>query len=654
MSRMGSSSGAVAKARLRAGLGWGLALALCWVAVACGRSSLELGEYEIETVGGAGGGGGTPVTGGAPTTTTTTSTGAMGGGGTGGCGSATECDDGDFCTTDTCEGGQCFHELRDDDGDGFVAEVCGGNDCNDLNPNVFPGNPEDCFDGSDNDCNGLIDCFDPACLDVPNCGCIPSPGGEVCDNGEDDDCDMTVDCNDVDCIGTPACGCAATEAGLCQNGFDDDCDGLFDCDDPDCAQTAACQCAAIPEDCSNGIDDDCDLLIDCADPECAGTAACSCIPPGSPENCGDNLDNDCDGLVDCADPDCIASPLCVECTSEVCDDGLDNNCNNLIDCADPACFFAPNCAPVAEICNNGLDDDNDTLIDCLDPDCANNPFCVLQQSNCLSPKLISGSGTFTGDTTGNVGETKGSCGGDAGEAVFYFVLNQPSFVHLDSIGTSFDSTIYVRAGSCKSGKEIGCDDDSANSAWAALLEFTILYPGTYYVFLDGFTVDPFAGANEGPFVLNVEIIPNPPEICDDGKDNDGDIYVDCADPDCTFHPSCLNCAGGQPPEPEFGPGRCTDGIDNDCDGTVDCGDTDCSASDYYVTECCDGTDENGNGIVDDFNCRCNNSSECQGGQICYTHTAYACGIPCTSFFGDVCPFVAPGSFCSPVTEQCEF
>lgn len=652
---MGSSSDQVARGRLRASLGWGLALTLAAVAAACGRSSLELGEYEIDSTGGAGGAGGTPPTGGAPsTTTTTTSTGAMGGGGAGGCGAATECDDGDFCTTDTCDGGLCFHELRDDDGDDFVAEVCGGDDCNDKNPNVFPGNPEDCFDGSDNDCNGLIDCFDPACLDVPNCGCTPSPGGEVCGNGEDDDCDMTVDCNDVDCLGTPACGCSATEAGLCLNGFDDDCDGAFDCDDLDCAADAACQCMAIPESCSNGQDDDCDLLIDCADPECAGTGPCACIPPGTPEICGDFFDNDCDGQVDCADPNCIASPLCAECTSEVCDDGLDNNCNDLIDCADPACFFAPSCAPVPEICNNDLDDDNDTLIDCLDPDCANNPICVLQQSNCLSPKLIPGSGSYTGDTTGNVGETKGSCGGDAGEAVFYFVLNEPSFVHLDSIGTSFDSTIYVRAGSCESGKEIGCDDDSANSAWAALLEFTILYPGTYYVFLDGFTVDPFAGANEGPFVLNVEIIPNPPEVCDDGKDNDGDVYVDCADPDCTFVPPCLSCAGGQPPEPEFGPGRCTDGVDNDCDGTVDCGDTDCSASDYYVTECCDGTDENGNGIVDDFNCRCNNSSECQGGQICYTHTAFACGIPCTSFFGDVCPFVAPGSFCNAFTNQCEF
>jgi len=99
---------------------------------------------------------------------------------------------------------------------------------------------------------------------------------------------------------------------------------------------------------------------------------------------------------------------------------------------------------------------------------------------------------------------------------------------------------------------------------------------------------------------------------------------------------------------------CTDGRDNDCDGKTDCGDDDCKASDYYITECCDGTDENGNGIIDDFNCRCVTNADCAYDELCYTHTLWACGLPCYAFFGGICHTVAPGSYCNESTSQCEF
>jgi Putative metal-binding motif len=583
---------------------------------------------------------------------------SSGTGGGGSCFTPEDCDDSDKCTTDACVNGKCQHSPRDDDKDGHPPLGCDvngqiGDDCDDLDANVFPGHPEICTDGVDNDCNGVADCFDPACKNAPKCGCTPDPGGENCTDGKDNDCNGKVDCNDPSCQGTPACGCSPSESGKCVNGFDDDCDGQIDCSDSDCFNDPACLCMGSGETCDDNVDNDCNGLIDCADPACKNVFPCKCMPPGSPESCTDGTDNDCDGLVDCADPDCLLSMACQMCVNENCTDGMDNNCDGKIDCADPSCAFDPACKPTAEICNNGIDDDKDGKIDCQDPDCANNPICVLKQANCLSPKLIPGSGSYTGDTTGNISETKGACGGDAGEAVFYFVLSTPTKVHVDSVGTSFDSVVYVRTGACNTGKEIGCDDDSAGNH-AGKLDFTILYPGTYYVFLDGYTVDPQGGANEGPFVLNVQFTANPPEVCNDSLDNDGDHYVDCADPDCVNAPNCFHCNGGQDPGPEFGPGACTDGKDNDCDGKVDCADSDCKASDYYLTECCDGQDDNGNGIVDDFNCRCASDADCTGGQFCYTHTVYTCGIPCTAFFGDVCPFIAPGSFCNGNTQQCEF
>jgi hypothetical protein len=622
---------------------------------ACGRTPVSLGDQTTGSLvgggsndGGGGQGGAGPGPGPGP--------GPGGSGGSGGappCFTDADCNDADFCTTDRCETGFCEYSSKDDDEDGFIAEVCGGNDCNDLNPNTHPGLPENCFDGDDNDCNGVFDCLDPACFNVPNCGCQADPGGEDCGNGLDDDCDTTVDCNDADCIGTPACGCAPEET-ICDDGIDDNCNNLIDCDDSDCFDAIACTCQAIDEQCGNGEDEDCDFLIDCADPDCFGSFNCTCMPPGVPEVCTDNNDNDCDTLVDCADGDCAASPACQMCAPEVCDNGVDDDCDNLIDCADDSCNFAPNCTPVAEICNNSIDDDNDGLTDCDDPDCVNNPLCALQGGNCLTAKLITGSGTFFGDTEGFVNKYTGACGGGAGEAVYRLVLNQPSFVHLDTIGTTFDSVLHVRLGDCETGAEIACDDDSGGFQWSASIDFPILYPGSYFIFVDGFTVDPQLGANDGPYTFNVQIIENPSEICGDGVDNDGDIFVDCADSDCTNVGACVNCLNGGPPGPEYGIFACTDGVDNDCDGLPDCIDDDCSASPYAITECCNGMDQNDNGIPDDFSCRCATNNDCAMGSICYTHTTHTCGFPCDQFFGEVCPAVALGSFCSLATSQCEF
>jgi len=79
------------------------------------------------------------------------------------------CDDGDPCTADSCDPatGECHNEplTPDLDGDGYRAPLPGyrpgepgscGDDCDDSNPNAFPGNVEVC-DGIDNDCNGVVD-----------------------------------------------------------------------------------------------------------------------------------------------------------------------------------------------------------------------------------------------------------------------------------------------------------------------------------------------------------------------------------------------------------------------------------------------------------------------------------------------------------------
>jgi len=113
------------------------------------------------------------------------------------------------------------------------------NDCDDGNPNVYPGAEETC-DGVDNDCNGIVDelgatnCtiyyYDEdadsyGLADVSLCLCNPfdlftarragdcndsdaqiNPGRvEACNDGRDNDCDGLVDYNDSDCVDIPRC-----------------------------------------------------------------------------------------------------------------------------------------------------------------------------------------------------------------------------------------------------------------------------------------------------------------------------------------------------------------------------------------------------------------------------------------------------------------
>lgn len=231
---------------------------------------------------------------------------------------------------------------------------------------MCPGQPPEshCGDGADNDCDGFLDCADPACdglacdangqtCSASKCSC---PGGTIesaCGDGVDNDCDGLTDCADPNCGGIDICPCQPTETD-CADNRDNDCDGLIDCSDSNCqAKTCdghgrtcgrgQCQCARYyayahweydpPSEryCKNGVDDDCDGLTDCADPDCQGR--------GPELACTDGRDDDCDGATDCADSDCAGTCPCggTRATVEHCDDREDDDCDGLVDCADPDC-----------------------------------------------------------------------------------------------------------------------------------------------------------------------------------------------------------------------------------------------------------------------------------------------------------------------------
>ena len=104
--------------------------------------------------------------------------------------------------------------------------------------------------------------------------------------------------------------------------------------------------------------------------------------------------------------------------------------------------------------------------------------------------------------------------------------------------------------------------------------------------------------------------------CQDGCDNDGDGFVDCADFSCSQSddPEVL---AGQKASSESSLEKCSDGIDNDSNGYTDCDDYSCNrdgdadavaycseSMENTAEKCSDGIDNDNNGYVDcgDFSC----------------------------------------------------
>jgi C1A family cysteine protease len=90
-------------------------------------------------------------------------------------------------------------ECLDTDGDGYgTGGACDGElDCENDEPTVYPGAPEICDDGLDNDCNGLTDGDDPACEGVDdddNDDTVPPDDDDNDDAADDDDDDSSEGC----------------------------------------------------------------------------------------------------------------------------------------------------------------------------------------------------------------------------------------------------------------------------------------------------------------------------------------------------------------------------------------------------------------------------------------------------------------------------
>ena len=292
-------------------------------------------------------------------------------------------------------------------------------------------NQHSCFDGIDNDDDGLCDlgdCFDedgnrlpadPACIPLSDGDGQPEYETAVCQDGEDNDNDGLVDMDDPDCsdpndpLEDPACsdgidndgdgwsdfpedpGCseltASDEGGYsylsdCNDGIDDDGDGRIDADDAGCEDGADTDESG--DTCQDGIDNNADGWTDASDLTCRPNSgfegeveySLSDLNVGSVfYECSDfdllgPTDNDNDGAANADDRDCLSGwdSSGESETPQACSDGIDNDGDGWADGDDPQCLLDPSTeseGPPGGNCSNGQDDDGDGWQDQLDPDC---------------------------------------------------------------------------------------------------------------------------------------------------------------------------------------------------------------------------------------------------------------------------------------------
>lgn len=294
---------------------------------------------------------------------------------------------------------------------------------------------------------------------------------------------------------------------ICGNGDDDDCNGVADCADRACQSAPSC-IDRKKELCDNGKDDDDNGLADCKDPACFGDKAC--VVPGR-EVCNNNLDDDDDGLVDCDDSDCTSDPTC-------------------------------RIQPSREVCDNGKDDNGDGLADCTDPQCKTFAACL--QSACVADVdlgAIASSGasvTRTVSTSGSSAsyDTCAAPGGVARVAGFSLPATTDLKIDFGQATGSAHVVALFRAGVGQTCDQNPVDCMKVGDKATATQSYSALPGGSYWLVIQSYP------GTAGSTTLTLSTgKPGLSEVCDNGKDDDGDGAIDCADLDCASASNCNLC-----------------------------------------------------------------------------------------------------------------
>ncbi|MEN9800707.1 MAG: hypothetical protein RL653_4404, partial [Pseudomonadota bacterium] len=477
-----------------------------------------------------------------------------------------------------------------------------------------------CFDGADNDCDGIKDCEETICQPVGNgIGQICDTKGHLATGIGELTCSSTITGASTCIVCTVPGGQAETAEGVsttsggtpaCGDGLDNDCDGPVDCGDTNCtglpcdgtgkrcAPNGQCTCSGTESaetTCTDGVDNDCDSKVDCADTTCdnracilangapgrckAGACGCPGIAEDTDVTCSDGIDDDCDGLIDCADPDCQAS---LAAAGKGCD-------SNGKQCGKPdfngmaTCSVCSRGQPGGEtFCTDGQDNDCDGLADCADSDCAG--------------RTCGDNGKACNGSTGAC-----ECTGNGG------TVQDAELACTDGVDNDCDGVSDCRDTNCQpgaAGRGQGCNPAGFSGDAGILLGFACDSAGSCSCSGNGGLAETADGGET---------------VCNDGKDNDCDGLVDCAETNCQavgnrpgavcndlghaasgvgaltcsagtlgIDAGCVICTLPDGKVSEYGGTEgqtatsgatnptCGDGVDNDCSGPIDCADPNCT------------------------------------------------------------------------------
>ncbi|MBP46334.1 MAG: hypothetical protein CMH53_00120 [Myxococcales bacterium] len=493
---------------------------------------------------------------------------------------------------------------KDNDGDTKI-------DCVDSDCSSQAVCKEICDDGKDNDLDDQIDCKDPECVGAGNCVCQlkDCDDKEVCTT---DSCDAKTGkcvnapnklvCDDGNaCTNGDTCG-AGKCLGLAKSCSDgdpctaDSCDAKTGkCVNKAIAGCGGCKTAAQCDDANACTNDSCDLK----------TGKCVNEPNKNPCDTGDvcTFGDTCDGKGNCkvgSNKTCDDGNSCTADTCDAktgkcayknladgakCDDG--KACSTGDACKAGTCTATKFDCPVLKYtfdCGSstqgwtlqGATNGNPPLKWAVDntpkvespKDKGASAGCNLNyndgtdycrpagNNNCYRPDEDAISPTFSG--VGLTGSLKlrfwGYIDVDAG------TTDQPRLRLVQ--GNNWQNPLYL----------VNLDKTKMKQWVKYEIDVPLIKDKTGMYMRIDFTGYPNSGAQgansgQGIFIDDLEITSlssagaTPKEICGDGKDNDGNKLVDCADPACKAETSCQE--------------DCGDGKDNDLDDKTDCLDTDC-------------------------------------------------------------------------------